>query len=140
MKKIIGLVITIGLLFSFLGGCNPRAKEPGDVGTPLEFIILDEDEIPEKLQQKIEEEKEKPFQLSFSDGKDLYIVIGYGQQETGGYSIKVHTVEKQPESIRVITELIAPKKGETVIEVLTYPYIVMKTKDLQLPVEFETIP
>ncbi|NLL71743.1 MAG: protease complex subunit PrcB family protein, partial [Epulopiscium sp.] len=52
----------------------------------------------------------------------------------------VHTVEKQPESIRVITELIAPKKGETVIEVLTYPYIVMKTKDLQLPVEFETIP
>ena len=105
----------------------------------MEFIILDEDEVPEKLQQRIDQEKQKPFQLSFSDNKKVYIAIGYGEQSTGGYSIKVHGIEQQPDYIHVTTELIPPKKGETVTKVMTYPYIVIQMKDSQLPIKFETI-
>ncbi|NMA82584.1 MAG: protease complex subunit PrcB family protein [Epulopiscium sp.] len=140
MKKGFVIWAVFGLIFLLMVGCGKKNQVIRESGTPLQFIILDEDEIPEKLQEKIEEEKKKPFQLGFSDGKDLYLVIGYGEQETGGYSIKVHAVEQVNNTIRVITELIPPKKGEAVVQVLSYPYIVLRTKDIQLPIEFETIP
>ena len=37
-----------------------------------------------------EERKAENFKLTYSDKQYLYICIGYGEQETGGYSIAVN--------------------------------------------------
>ena len=86
---------------------------------------------------EVEEEKEEPMKITFSDKGYLYIVHSYGAQETSGYSIRVTEAYEAAEGIVFCTELIGPGKEEPVLQVETYPYIVVKLKDLGLDVLFQ---
>ena len=44
----------------------------------------------------------------------MYVAIGYGEQPTGGFGIRVLTVRETEESILIETELVAPEAGEVV--------------------------
>ena len=50
-------------------------------------LMLD-DEIPEELKTIIDQKKTGEFKLTYADQDELYIVVGYGKQLTGGYSIQ----------------------------------------------------
>ena len=52
--------------------------------------------------------------MTYSDEEKLYIVTGYGPQETGGYSIQVKELYLTENAIVFDTELSGPEKGETV--------------------------
>ena len=67
----------------------------------------------------------------------LYIAKGYGVQETSGYSIRITDLYEAAEGVVVCTELLGPGKDEPVLKVETYPYIVVKLKDLGLDVLFQ---
>ncbi|MCX4321102.1 MAG: protease complex subunit PrcB family protein, partial [Lachnospiraceae bacterium] len=73
-----------------LAGCGVETKDGNEKIKDLEFTVLGEENIPEELKQVIEEKKEKEFKLTYQDGDFLYICVGYGRQETGGYSITVN--------------------------------------------------
>ena len=70
-----------------LFGCGIE-KTDGNRLQDLEYEII-EDEIPKELAEKIEENKSADFKLTYENDKYLYIVRGYGEQETGGYSIQI---------------------------------------------------
>lgn len=53
---------------------------------------------------------------------------GYGEQETGGYSICIRDLYLTVECDFVDTELVGPRKGEQVSSGPSYPYIVIKTE------------
>ena len=93
-------------------------------------------EIPGRLKTKIEENKTTAFKITYKDGEDLYIAVGYGERPTGGYSIAVNDLYLGENAIHITTTLIGPSKDETVTQVLTYPYIVVKTAFREEPVVF----
>lgn len=68
-------------------------------------------DIPEKLMETIEQKKEAEFKLSFSSDTDLYLVHGYGEQETGGYSIVVRDLFLTENALYFDTELLGPENG-----------------------------
>lgn len=78
-----------------------------------------------------------PFKLTYSDDKNLYIAIGYGEQATGGFSISVNELYLTENSIVVDTELKGPEKGENPGQDKSYPYIVIRTEYLENPVVFQ---
>jgi hypothetical protein len=92
----------------------------------VEFTVVAEDDIPEELKTEIEEGKEEPLRLSYSDAGYLYAVRGYGKQETSGYSVTVDDCYETEDAICVETSLLGPAHGEEILETPTYPYIVIK--------------
>jgi len=92
----------------------------------LTYTILEESQIPQELAALIEEKKTQRFQLTFDTEGERYIVVGYGIQPTGGYSISVEELYLSTNAIYINTNLIGPMKGETVTEVESYPYLVVR--------------
>ena len=52
--------------------------------------------------------------------------IGYGRQETTGYSIEVNECYETEHTVVVRTTLLGPQKKEKTHKKKTYPYIVIK--------------
>lgn len=111
------------------GGGKGEKKE-------LDFTVVEETEIPEELKSIIDEKKEAEFKLTYTSDGSLYLVVGIGRQETGGYSISVKDLYLQEGSICLETESMGPSQGETVSKTPSYPYIVLKLPYREEPVMF----
>ena len=94
----------------------------------LDYEIVEEAQIPEEVKAVIEEKKAADFKTTYELDGDLYIVRGYGEQETGGYSICIRDLYLTSNAILFDTELVGPRKGEQVSSGPSYPYIVIKTE------------
>ena len=127
------ILMACGLLLS---GCTLQSEEKLKL-RDLDFTVLSEEKIPEELKTKIEEAKSAPFQFTYMDGDFLYLCIGYGQQETGGYSIAVNELYLTDTNVHIDTSLLGPEPSERGSRTPSYPYIVLKTERLELPVLFE---
>lgn len=103
----------------------------------LEFTVIAEDNIPEELLGRIEEKKKEAFKITFEDKGFLYVCVGYGTQQTGGYSIAVNDMFETANAIYVDTNLIGPQPEEKSNQVESYPYIVLKTEFIDKPVVFD---
>ena len=64
---------------------------------------------------------------SQSDSGYLYLCVGYGKQDSGGYSITVDDLYASGEMIYLDTSLIGPKQAKELSKTPSYPYIVIKT-------------
>lgn len=120
--KIILIILACILLY----GCKSDHSEVKKI-KDLEFTVVEDADIPEGLMEKIEEKKSKSFKLTYSNADYLYIIVGYGEKRTGGYSITVDELFLTDNAIYIDTNLLGPSKDAVVTEVLTYPYIVVKT-------------
>ena len=94
------------------------------------YEIVKKEEIPEKLKEEIAEAEKSEMWISYADtgneGRYLYIVRGYGRQETTGYSIEVNECYETEHTLVVRTTLLGPQKKEKTQKKKTYPYIVIK--------------
>lgn len=102
----------------------------------LEFSVIAEDNLPEELLGIITEKKAQPFKITFQDQGFVYICIGYGEQETGGYSISVNELYETGNAIYIDTNLVGPKAEEKSKLSPSYPYVVVKTEYIDKPVVF----
>lgn len=135
MKKIVAfiLVLCIGL---GVFGCNGVDEAPGDTDCqPIEYEIMDENDVSQKIKEKMFEKQKDPYFFYSSDGNEMYIAIGYGEKPTGGYSIKIESVDQCGEVIIVKTELIEPSKEDVVSTAITYPSIILKIADMDSEVD-----
>ncbi len=134
------LVFFISVVILLLGivsaGCGVEETDSQKL-EDLPYTILEEKEIPQEFLTVIEEKKENIFKLTYSDKENLYIAVGYGVQNTGGYSISVNQCYLTKNAIYFDTTLLGPSKGEKVNEVKSYPYLVIKTKYSEKSVVFE---
>ena len=130
------LLAGVLLALLFTAGCKV-SKDDGQKVRDLEFTVAADSEVPAELKQIITEKTAQPFKLTFSDEQNLYIVVGYGPQSTGGYSIAVKEMYLTDNSIVIDTELLGPEKGENPAPETSYPYITVKTENLENPVIFQ---
>ncbi len=135
LKKWIALLLLVCGMMG-LTGCTMLSEERVKL-QDLGFTVLSEEVIPEELKTIIDEKKADPFKLTYSDDAYLYIVIGYGQQNGGGYSIAVNELYLAEESVYVNTTLLGPEQKDTGSKVPSCPYIVLKTDFIDKPVVFE---
>ena len=128
-----GILLACAVLVT---GCTLLSEEKIKL-RDLEFTVLGEEKIPDQLKTIIEEKKKTPFQITYTDNAYLYICIGYGAQETGGYSIAVNELYLTDTNICVSTSLLGPEAAEKSNKTPSYPYIVIKTELLEQTVTFE---
>lgn len=132
-RKIIWIVLVVFSMVLFTS-CKTKENEDLKKISDLDYTVMDEVDLPEIVLEKIEQDKMESFKFSYSNGEYLYIAVGYGEKPTGGYSIQVEDLYVTDKYVVVKTKLLGPSEDDTVITKTTYPYIVIKTIDAQLPV------
>ena len=94
-----------------ISGCNfIRIEE--EPRKPLEYSIVKNEEIPAELAALIQEKKKNEFQLTYQCEKDLFLVKGYGEQMSGGYSISVEELGWTSQAVFFRTMLLGSIRRE----------------------------
>ena len=128
MKRI-KMFLTVIAVTMLLSGCSFGTIEEQKTGE-IEYEIVKKEEIPEKLKEEIAEAEKSEMWISYADtGKEetyLYVVRGYGTQQTTGYSIEVNACYETVDTVVIRTTLQGPEKKEKIHKKKTYPYIVIK--------------
>ena len=112
-------------------------QDPMEKIRDLDFTVIAEDKLPEELLDMIEEKKASNFKMTFQDQGFVYICVGYGEQETGGYSIAVNELYETSNAIYIDTNLIGPSVEDKGKSSPSYPYVVVKMEYIDKPVVFD---
>lgn len=138
MRKVKIWVLLLTLVGSsfLLTGCKSENTDIKKI-KDLEFTVVEDADVPEQLMVIINEKKKEPFKMSYANDDSLYIVVGYGEQSTGGYSISVDKLFLTSNAVYIDTNLIGPAENEQVTNAITYPYVVIKTEFIDKSVVFE---
>jgi hypothetical protein len=138
VKKYATLAAVLLLCMGILTGCGEK-KDPMAKIKDLEFTVAVQENIPEELFSVVEEKKTQGFKMTYQDGGFLYICMGYGEQETGGYSIAVNALYETENAVYFDTTLLGPKPGENdgKKQSPSSPYVVVKTEMVEKPVVFD---
>ena len=135
MKKICLLVI-VSIMAAMLSACGGETEKEEDRNN-LEFTVVSEDRLPDELKEILDQKKESAFKLTYADEGYLYISVGYGKQESGGYSVTVNELYETDNAIYVNTNLLGPKAGSSPGTSPSYPYIVLKIEFRDKTVVFD---
>ena len=122
MKKAGFFILLIAILAS---GCTIR-KEDTEKLRDIDFTVVESEDVPEELRDIIQEKQENETKLFYADEGYLYVVRGYGKQDTSGYSVEVRDCYETENTICVETSLLGPPKGEEIVDKPTYPCVVIK--------------
>ena len=133
MKKICLLVI-VSIMAAMLSACGGETEKEENRNN-LEFTVVSEDRLPDELKEILDQKKESAFKLTYADEGYLYICVGYGKQESGGYSVTGN--ELYETDIYVNTNLLGPKAGSSPGTSPSYPYIVLKIEFRDKTVVFD---
>lgn len=133
MKKAVCLLAAL-VLAAVLSGCGLIRIEEEE-RKPVDYTVVERQDIPAALDEIMNEKKEKEFQLSYETGEALYLAKGYGRQMSGGYSIQVEELGASSNGLFFVTRLIGPKDLNEA-GVPSYPCIVIKTEPQKKPVVF----
>lgn len=106
-------------------GCTIR-KEDTEKLRDIDFTVVESEDVPEELRDIIQEKQENETKLFYADEGYLYVVRGYGKQDTSGYSVEVRDCYETENTICVETNLLGPPKGEEIVDKPTYPCVVIK--------------
>ena len=135
MKRIISFILSLIVLLTL---CACSAKELAtEKIRDIDFTVVNEEDIPEELMNLIKEKETTPMKLTYADKGALYIVEGYGEQPTSGYSIEVKECFETKNAIYLHTNLIGPTNDEKIVERASYPYIVIKMEFIDKNVVFQ---
>ena len=112
-----------GVLVFLLAGCQGASTAGEQV--PVAFSVEEE------------ENEAREIRMTFEDGDDLYLIRGYGEQKTGGYSIAVDACTEDEEKLYLTTRLIGPEDAEKQPKDASYPYIVVRVAATGKEVEIQ---
>lgn len=136
MKKYGAGILLLVMAGLFLWGCSIEKVRAGD-GLKPEYTVMKEADFPDKVKELVEQNREKEFQMTYQDGGYLYLLKGYGKQDTGGYSIQIEDLSLWDNAIHLKTILLGPEGGEELTDEPSYPCLVVKMKYREEPVIFE---
>ena len=123
-KKVIVLLCWI-LLFAGMSGCLSGGAQEERISVAFQVVAFDK--APQKLQEIIEEHKKEEIKMTWEGDEGRYIIRGYGEQPTGGYSIRADAVELMGDP---------PQKEQAAAEA-SYPCIILLIENMDQEVTFE---
>ncbi len=135
-SRILFLLLTIMITILGITGCKQEGTEAKKI-KDLEFTVVEDADLPGELKEIIDEKMEEPFRLSYRNKDNLYIVRGYGKQNSGGFSISVDELYLTSDAIHIKTTLIGPSQEDVVSQGVTYPYVVVKLEFREEKIEFQ---
>ena len=139
MNRIKSIIIVMLLIVSgyVIVGCKQETFNSKKI-KDVEFTVVQLGDIPTELEQQITNRRNSKFNFTYILDGYMYICLGYGKQATGGYSINVKELYETKNAICVSTTLIGPEENELVLKANSYPYIILKIKNIDKNILYNT--
>lgn len=134
-KQMITAVLLICLAVVSLTGCGEE-KASSSRGKDLDYTVVPTADCPADFLAEINKKKINPFQMTYEDGVYCYLAVGYGEQETNGFSIKVLGLYERGDRICFETSLVGPEEDQVVSRRQSTPYLVVKMQRTDREVDF----
>lgn len=126
-----GVIYGLIILILLLGGCIFIPKMFMEDSKPVDYIILQKNEIPEKILDTMGKYTNEERALAIKlDGK-IYVVVTRGKDNSKGIEMNYIKMFKEEEKDVMKVEVIYKNKNES------HPYIVVETNLKQLPDRIE---
>ena len=103
----------------------------------LEYILIDQEHLPEEMTEVLGQLKKKAFHFVYSDQGKTYLAEGYGACPKTGYTIEVKKLYETEHAVCLNTSLMGPATGEETKEITTFPYIVVEISETEKEVMFD---
>ncbi len=126
MKRLGILAFLLLLTVVVTVGCASSDESAKADRREIDYTVAELGKLPEELSRVIEENKKKEIRMTYIDGEDMYLVRGYGEQKTGGYSIAVAECTEDETTIFLDTRLLGPPEEEGLSRDPSYPCLVVK--------------
>ena len=128
-----GLVLLITVCV-WLTACGQQPEEKR--GEDWDYTVVPTADCPKDFLAEIEKKKINAFQMTYDDGAYRYLAVGYGEQETNGFSIQVQGLYEKGDVLCLETSLVGPGEDQIVSNKKSYPFLVIKTKKTDKKVDF----
>lgn len=135
MKRIAAVVLSVAVL-SAVQGCIAEYDSTEKL-KDFDFTVVDEEDAPEELRTMIDEAREKPYQMVYSDQGVLWIAEGYGKKETTGYSVEISELYETEDAVHIRTRLLGPGAQEEICQAATYPCVIVQMEYIEKDVLFD---
>lgn len=136
MNKSVVLLLLIAALTGSIWGCGMLTQKEGNERA-VDYTVVGEKDLPETVQEILQEKRQEVFQMTYQEENQLFLLQGYGIQNSGGYSIQVEKVTENDQELHIKTKLIGPNGGEKEKNGLSCPVIVVKVENRNKKVVFE---
>lgn len=134
MKKILSVValilfiIAIFYFFRYFKG-----KGVKNVG----FDKIEPDNIPAQINEVLPNYRIKEKALVCKINDEIFVVVTRGEKNSAGYDVDIKKLTLSNEDgqrvLTVLAEYTDPKPGDVAAQILTYPFVVVKTDMTELP-------
>ena len=125
------IIVVVALMVRFV----PKLISGGD--KQVSFVVLEENEIPDKIVQILPRYKILERALAAKVEDQVYVIVTRGEKLTGGYSVNIEKIvlEKEKDETKLVVYAVFtdPKPEDLVPQVPSYPFIVAKTNLKELP-------
>ena len=91
----------------------------------VSYAIVEDGEIPQELQERMEEEKQEAFRLTYADEGWLYLARGYGRRRRG-LPVEVTACYESTNAVCLRTRLLGPSRTEEIPEGAAWPRVVVR--------------
>lgn len=130
------IAITAILLVAFvLVKCLPYFLSGGD--HEVSFVVLENNEVPDRITRILPRYRTLERALATEVEEEIYVIVTRGEKSTGGYTVSIesmHLIEENEERKLVVKATFKdPEADELVAQVITYPYVAVKTNLRELP-------
>ncbi|WP_246637608.1 protease complex subunit PrcB family protein [Crassaminicella profunda] len=136
-KKILIVAIVMMVIIAAIFAVKYFVKDDDSVP----FEVLSEEQIPQKIQEILPRYKSLERALACKVDGEIFVIATRGEKPTGGYAIQIDGIEKvkidDQTKVVVYTTFKDPKPGDIVTQVITYPFVVVKTDLTDLPDKIE---
>ncbi len=133
MKKYIGIIAIVVLVVALIYFFRFAKSKPKTVS----FSPVEENEIPAQITEILPNYRMKEKALVCKVNDEIYVVVTRGEKSSAGYGVEIKKIlletADNEQIVRVVAQFTDPKPGEVQAQVLTYPYVVVKTDLKELP-------
>ncbi|WP_083436970.1 protease complex subunit PrcB family protein [Thermincola ferriacetica] len=140
--RLVRLLTGVILLLTVIG-CQPGEGDKVDISkvSDIGFHVLQDKEIPQRIKNFLENNKEIEQAMLVDDDGTFYAVITRGRKNTGGYGVEIEKITLRlvdgNSKLTVYVRYTDPKPGSVVTQALTYPHLVAEVNLKQKPQEIK---
>ena len=135
-KQYVILAVFLQCVCFFISGCITRIEKE-QKKKDLEYILIEQEHLPEEMTEVLGQLKKKAFHFVYSDQGKTYLAEGYGACPTTGYTIEVKKLSETEHAVCLHTSLMGPATGEETKAPPTFPSIVVETRAPEKEVMFD---
>ncbi|EQB89411.1 hypothetical protein J2Z44_002599 [Clostridium punense] len=116
-----------------------RGENQGITVNKLEVIYLNPSEAEKTLGTSYTSIKRLKGYKLITVNNEVYLYIGLGKKNTGGYTLEVVNLEDSEGILNVQVNIQQPKEGDIVTQAITYPHKVLKLNFMPTKVNIKSM-